>query len=205
MTYGELKDLFQKRLNRRDVTPTLVDSFLKDAIQRTQRLLRTPGSEVATEVTIDETYDGLAVPGDFLQLVSLVVDDYELRRVSLHEAIGAARSTGQPRVFARNRNQFVLGPRPLTGANVTIVYYADFSNLVNPEDTNWLTEVAPDVIIDGALADACEHFNDPRGDRFEASFTRSIVDLNNMALQDELTNAAIMPTYRLNFDEEEGL
>lgn len=204
MNYGELQDLFKKRLNRRDVTQSLVESFIKDAIQRTQRLLRTPGSEVATETTVGEAYDGIAIPGDFLQLVSLVVNDRELRRVSLHEALGWARNTGEPLVFARNRNQLILGPKPQVGTVVTLVYHADFSDLTAETDSNWLTEIAPDVIIDGALSDACDHFNDPRGPKFEQNFVNSIVDLNNMADRDELSNAAITPAYGFDFGREEG-
>jgi len=205
MTYGELQDLFKKRLNRRDVTPSLVESFIRDAIQRTQRLLRTPGSEVAAEVTITEEYDGVAVPGDFLQLVSMVANDRELTRVSLPEVLRYARNPGEPRFFARNRAKFILGPRPAPGSTVYIVYHADFSTLSDPEDTNWLTEIAPDVIIDGALADACAHFNDPRVDRFEAGFTTAIADLNLMAQAEELTNAAVAPSWSFDFGDSEGI
>ncbi|MBB4039110.1 hypothetical protein GGR34_000745 [Microvirga flocculans] len=205
MNYGELQTLFRSRLNRRDVTPTQVQDFIKTSIQRTQRLLRTPGSEVATEVTITDEYNGFAIPGDFLQLVALIADDdHEIIRTNLTNALRRSKNQGSPRVFARNRDKLVLGPRPLPGSIITIVYHADFSALYDATDENWLTQIAPDVIINGALEDACTHFNDPRADRFETKFTQGIVDLNLMAQADETTNASVEPGYSLDYASEEG-
>jgi len=204
MNYGELQDLFKKRLNRRDVTQSLVEAFIKDAIQRAQRLLRSPGSEAASIITVGEAFDGLAIPGDYLKLISITVNDNELVRRDLGTCLKGAKNPGIPRFFARNRNQFLLAPRPVAGDEITIVYHADFSALSSLEDTNWLTEIAPDVIIDGALSDACDHFSDPRASTFEANFIKSITDLNMQASDDELTNAAQAPGFSLDFASEEG-
>lgn len=203
MNYGELIDLFKKRLNRRDITPSLVESFIRGSIQRTQRLLRTPGSEAATIITFGANDTNVAVPGDYLQMVSICVDDgEELARSDLSTAIRASRYPGIPQFFARNRDVFVLGPRPNAGAQITIIYHADFANLSNDTDTNWLTEIAPDVIIDGALSKACQHYRDPRGQSFEDTYVTAIIDMNNQATLDETVNAQVSGSYNLNFPEE---
>lgn len=203
MTYGELKTKFQSRLNRRDITASQVEDFIKSAIQRAQRLLRTPASETTLETTVDGSWSGLTIPSDYLRFVTLMVDNGdELQRVSLTEARRASRSPGTPRVFARDRDEFVIGPAPLLGSVITLVYHEDFAVLSGNTDTNWLTEVAPDVILNGALSDACDHFTDPRKQTFEDNFVKSIVDLNQVASDDELTNSFVRPSHSFDFGDE---
>jgi hypothetical protein len=203
MNYQELQTLFKQRLNRRDVTQTLVDGFISHSIQRTQRLLRTPGSESAAIISLSDGEAELSIPGDYLKMVNVFVDDGEpLVRTDLTTVIRASRYPGTPRFYARNREKLVLGPRPSGASQVTLVYHANFAALTNPTDSNWLTEIAPDVILDGALAKACEHFSDPRLDRFESSFVTAIVDLNTQAQDDELANAQMGTGYSLNFSED---
>lgn len=203
MNYGEVKSKFQKRLNRRDITASDVEGFVKGAILRTQRLLRTPASEALTEVTVGPGFKSLDIPGDLLKLVSITVDDGdELRRVSLTEARRAAQYPGIPRVFARNLGDFIIGPLPQEGAVITIVYSANFAALSGDADTNFLTEIAPDIIINGALSEACDHFNDPRGPKFEDNFVKAIIDLNNQAQEDELTNSYVVPSHSFDFGDE---
>jgi hypothetical protein len=200
MTYLELQTLFRQRLNRRDITQALVETFIQGAIQRTQRLLRTPGSEVATEITFGELDDTIAIPGDYLGMVSMLVgESNELARVNLSEALRLSRVTGIPTVYARNRDQFVIGPKPYPGDIITIVYHANFAILAGPDDSNWLTEIAPDVIIDGALSKACQHFADPRKDTFEATYTQAIIDMNLQAQDDELFGAVVGSGDSLDF------
>lgn len=204
MNYLELQTLFKQRLNRRDITQTLVEGFIKQAIQRTQRLLRTPGSEVGAEYTFGEGETVFPLPGDYLQMVGMTVDaGDELIRTSLSEALRLNKTPGIPRVYARNRNVFVLGPHPLPGAKLAIAYQSNFASLADPEDTNWLTEIAPDIIINGALSEACIHYSDPRQGKFEDTYVTAIVDLNNQALADELTNAQVEQGSSFDFYDSE--
>lgn len=204
MTYLELQNLFKLRLNRRDITQSLVESFISGSIQRTQRLLRTPGSEAATNITFGPEDINVAIPGDYLRMVGMTVDGGdELRRVSLTEALRAAKNPGIPQVYARNRNVFVVGPRPAVSSDIEIVYHANFAALANPEDSNWLTEIAPDIIIDGALSKACIHFTDPRKDSYENEYVTAIVDMNTQAQDDELVNGQVASSYSLDYGSEE--
>lgn len=203
MNYQELQTLFKQRLNRRDITQTLVEGFITHSIQRTQRLLRTPGSENAAIINLIDGEATITIPGDYLKMVNVFVDDGEpLTRTDLSTVIRASRYPGTPRFYARNRGDLVLGPRPSGASQVTLVYHANFALLSAPADSNWLTEIAPDVIIDGALSKACEHFTDPRKDSFENSYVTAIVDLNTQAQDDELANAQMGNGYSLNFGED---
>jgi len=201
VNYGEVKTDFQKKLNRRDITPSQVESFVRGAIQRAQRLLRVPASESIVEDTIEEGFEILSVPGDFLKMVSFSINGQELTRRDLSTVHRLAKTPGIPRHFCRDGDVFRVGPLPYAGDTLRLVFSADFSALNADVDTNFLTEIAPDIITDGAMSAACRHYSDPRGQAYEDSFVKGIVDLNNQAAEDELTNAQITPAYSFDFDE----
>src|SRR4051794_2842813 len=114
MNYGQVKSQFQGLLNRRDITPSLVETFVQQAIARCQRELRVPAMEKAKLITIGTTYNGIIIPSDFLELIALEASDgIELSHVSAQEARQAERyCTGIPRVYARKGSKWFLGPKP---------------------------------------------------------------------------------------------
>ena len=106
-----------------------------------------------------------------------------------------------PRVFARRGGYWVIGPQPAEGRVIEIVYYAEFSPLINPTDTNTISRIAWDAVIYGALAAACDYFNDERGQLFEARYKQIGGDLQDMGDGDELTaDAAVRPALHMNND-----
>jgi hypothetical protein len=207
MNYGDLKAKVQSRLNRRDVTPTLIDDFTQDALRKMQRLLRVPAMErtVLYTVPLDGTFTTYPIPGDYLKHVSISVDGgANLSRRSMTEVTAFARWTGSPgvdasptvgvpRMFCRDGATFILGPTPQPGSVIRHTYLGDFTELAQDTDSNWVTDICSDILIAGALSFACEHFVDPRAATFETRFTDGIIDLNNLAIDDELTNAQVEP------------
>lgn len=203
MTYGELKTLFTARLNRRDITPSLVEHFIKIAIQRAQRLLRVPSNESTDIHVVGSGFEKLAIPGDYLKFVSMTVDGgAPLARAALGTASRLARQgVGTPIVFARNGANFIIGPLPAEGSQIELTYLTDFAALSADSDSNWLIEIAVDLVISGALSAGCKHYVDPRADGYEDEFIKAIVDLNNQAAEDELTSATITPAYSFDLDD----
>lgn len=200
MNYGEVKKQFQGALNRRDITPTQVAMYVKGACQRAQRLLRVPAAENVVVFEVAGGFDKLFIPGDYLKLVSLTHNDGpELRRVDLSTTLRHAKYVGCPTYYTRQGSEFIIGPKPPVGSLLTMVYQTDLSELNADTDENWLTQIAPDLIVNGALAAACKFYVDPRADGYEADFTRDVTDLNIQAADDELTNAAITPAYNFDF------
>lgn len=205
MNYGEIKAAFLAMLNRRDITASQVESFVTHGIQRAQRLLRVPASESTYTYTVPEGFTKLAIPQDYLKLVSMTVDGGDdLKRTDLSTAKRLAAAEGTPRVLAREGAYWIIGPLPTADSELEIIYAADFTTLTDDTDTNWLTEIASDIIIDGALARACLHFIDPRQQGFEDQFVKSISDLNLQGSDDELTNAQIAPAYSFDLDDLDG-
>lgn len=215
-TKAELRTKFIARMRRRDVTSTLADGFLDDAVLRVQRVLRVPALESSVEATIsDATYfdngSELLLPVDLLGIRTVtVVDaagaetvlerrdiDYVLR--SAFDEIGVT-----PRYFARRGPALVFAPTPVDGTDIRIDYYADAAELTNDDDENIISTIAPDLIIYGALTYACDHFSDTRGPKFEERFQQILADLTGQAQDDELTASAVVtPAY--TYPNEDGL
>lgn len=195
MNYGELKTHFQSLLNRRDLTPSLRETFIQMAISRIQRELRAPLMEKAVEVTISGAYDGLEIPSDYIALVAITVDGEEtkLRRVDLQVAQREAVNIGIPQVFARQGGKWILGPTPIEDTVMRIDYFGELGALEEDEDENVLTIVAPDLIAYAALVYASEYFLDRRLEAFENRYTTMLTAIQGQADFDELSHAAIMP------------
>lgn len=213
MTLSELTSQFLALMNRSDLTANtaLASTFIDQSILRLQRELRLPFMETIVRYTIPSTYDaslGLAVPSDLLELIDINVDsdgdglhDYPLQRVQLKEAMSRAQYIGTPQVFARRGGYFVLGPQPAEEAIIEIIYYAEFPALVEDDDETTLSRIAWDAVIYGALAAACDYYNDERGQLFEARYKQIGGDLQAMADGDELTaDAAVRPALLMSND-----
>lgn len=198
MTYLAVKNQFLGLLNRRDITPTLVDTFMGFGIQRIQRELRVPAMEKVVEVLTDGTAE-ISVPGDFLQVISVhtndAVNQRKLIRTDLQTILNYSKIPGSPQYYYREGATFYIGPYPPENTSVWINYYADVSSLTADTDTNWLTEVAPALLIYASLAYAADYYLDDRKGLFETSYQQIADQLTMMAMQDEVENASISTAY----------
>lgn len=207
MALSDIQTSFLTILNRRDCTPTQVLGFIALGTLRIQRELRVPDMENLTAYTFtgSETPVGtLAVPADYLEIISLAVDDAvaqrKLVRVDLTTATQLAQNQGEPEVFYRQGDYFILGPSPMAGQVVYLSYYQKPTALVNPTDTNSLTTDTPDLLVYAALTYAADTFLDERGDKWEGRYTQILQSVQEQADQDELENASITTAYNTEFD-----
>jgi hypothetical protein len=146
----------------------------------------------------DGTYN-VSVPGDYLEMISIYTNTTtshkRLTRVDAQTILDYSKQSGIPQFYSRIGGSFVVGPVPPEDTSVFIYYYADASDLVADSDTNWITEVAPTLLIYAALSYASDYFLDDRKQMFEASYMQIAEQLQNMALQDELENASVSSAY----------
>lgn len=204
MNYGQVKTNFQAILNRRDITPTLVETFVSFGIQRAQRMLDVPSMEQLVAYPVDSEYtNGFDVPPDYLKMIAIsTLDDtnnpVELKRADLTTTLRLSLAEGYPRVYARSANRIIIGPKPPGGTILYLNYLANFSELVFDDDSNWLTDAGPDLIIYGALSRAADYFLDERKQLFEDTFLTSIAEVNAQTDEDDITNATISPAYSLD-------
>lgn len=200
MNYGATKAQFLAVLNRRDITPTLTENFVKQAIQRAQRLLRVPAMEESVEITFNTSDEAVDIPGNLLQVVNVFFDDTKLTKTDIGFVRQKRQYVSNPSHYAREDGQFVIGPVPINAGVVKISYYSDFSDLSADADSNWLTDIAPDLIIYGALSFAADYYLDNRRDSFEQRFQEALMELTIQAQMDELAaGAAVTPAYSYNF------
>ena len=199
MNYGDIKSHFDAVINRSDITPALTTLFIDQGIARIQRQLRTPMSERVLTVSITTQTTSLTLPADFLEIVSLYYDEYELQRVSMQRfrQLNAHQHTGKPQFFCREGAELLLYPQPTSG-DLVLYYHAEFPQMVNNADENALAKSASDLIIYSAATFAADYYLDERAPLFEAKYQQILDDLQNQATQQELQGGTqiIQPSYR---------
>lgn len=200
MNYGELKTHFEALLNRSDITSALTTTFVDQGIARVQRQLRTPLNENKTTYNITGSTSSVTLPTDFLEIISLYQDKYELQRIpmSLYREYQKTTAQGIPRYFAREQQNLLLHPTPSTGT-LTLYYYAEFPALSANTDTNNLTTVCPDLAIYAALTYAGDYYLDERAPIFEQKYNQFLSEIQEQSNDQELNGSinAIQPAYNL--------
>ena len=198
MNYGELKDHFEALLNRSDITSALKTTFIDQGIARVQRQLRTPLNENKTDYTITNKQLSVTLPTDFLEIISLYQDQYELTRVpmSKYREMQKQGQTGNPQYFCREQQKLLLYPAPASGT-LTLYYYGEFPALSADSDTNNLTTVCPDLVIYAALTYAADYFLDERAVIFEQKYQQFLAEIQEQSNDQELNGSinAIQPSY----------
>ncbi len=202
MAYIDVQTSITSILNRRDLTPSQLVTFLNFGAQRIGRTIRCPAQEITVSHTFDgtETYPGrLLVPGDMLEIIDIFLNDSANQRKLVKKdrqtVLVAAQTVGAPSYYFREGATFILGPTPPVAQLVFMSYYQDAVGLVNPADVNWLTDAAPDLWVYAALTYASDFFMDERADTWEQTYQQIAGDIMNMSNDDELQNASISQTY----------
>lgn len=198
MNYGDLKSHFNDLLNRSDITTALTERFIDQGIARIQRQLRTPMSERVLNITITGQTESLTLPSDFMEIISLYMNEYELERVSMRKYREVAHTAveGKPRMFVRQAEKILLYPQPTSGT-LSLYYHGEFPALSVDSDSNVLTNAAPDLVIYGALTFASDFYLDTRAEQFETKFTQFLIELQEQANDQELQGGtqSVLPAY----------
>lgn len=197
MNYLEMKTEFSALLNRRDVTQAQKDAWLRQGIERAQRVLRIPAMEKSVVFTVPADYDGLTIPSDYLELIDIKVTlrtgrKKKLVRRSLDEVECAAMCPGEPECFAREGGKWVLGPTPTTGTILRINYFGEFDGLVDDTDENILSIICPTLALYAGLTYAGKPINDKRAGAWEEAYETTLAELTEQAADDELSGGAEM-------------
>lgn len=198
MNYGDLKSHFNDLLNRSDITAALTTRFIDQGIARIQRQLRTPLNEKLKNYTITAATSQVTLPTDFLEIISLYKDEFELQRITMkkYRELATNTYTGKPEYFVREQENLKLFPQPSDGT-LTLYYYGEFDPMSADSDENKLAQVAPDLIIYAALTYAADYYLDQRAEIFEQKYVQFITEIQEQANDQELNGGtqSIAPAY----------
>lgn len=201
MTYGEIRSQFLNILNRSDCTNALADTFITQGIQRSQRLLDLTTQERIQTTTVGSSFAGLDIPSNFMKPIAVYrssssTDSYKLRRVSLAEYLDIPTSTGRPTVWTREANKLLLKPTPSEDDVIKLVYYSEFEEFVDDNDTTPLSLVSPQLFYYGALPFAADYFLDDRRAAWENVYQQTIAELQAQSDDEELAGGStVQPAY----------
>jgi hypothetical protein len=202
MDKSALRKQFKLLLNRNDCSETLADTFIDQAVGRIQRTLRIPSMEKAATIIFSEALpDSFVLPNDFLDFIDIYFDEVDggakLERVPRGAFLGTPRTGGRPRVYIRTGAGVQVRPLPALGTQIELLYYAEVPDLITDTDSNVFSDIAPDLVIYGALSFAGDHFVDERKPSWEDTYIRIYGEIVEQARELEFSgsDAAVQSIY----------
>jgi hypothetical protein len=156
--FGSLKTALRGLINRKDLTDALAGDFVNRAIDEIQRTTRLPSQEaLATATDWSNGNNQIAVPGNYMELISIFTDDGELKATEKQEWF-RTRNEGRPRLFMKMGGNWVIKPTPADGTPVYVQFYMETTWLVQDADVNTWTRSAFNAVLYGAAALAADYF-----------------------------------------------
>ena len=182
-SYANLKTEVIDWLNREGFTDLVskVDTFIG---MSQRRIFRTCDFRC-----LEASYSGtgavetISVPDDFQRTKILYVGVggglEEITGGSYHNVITTqAGSRARPIKYVRQGNLLVLGPIPDQEYTYYLMYYKSLPLLSDSNTTNWFTENAPELLLFGALVEACLFLKDDnRAQVWQARFDQTKEDI----------------------------
>lgn len=188
-TYAELQSSIADWLNRTDLT-TQIRDFIHLAENRISHELRIPAIEKTIILSVND--DGYAtLPADFLEVKDVFYDYDPLNRVSLSEIHRRADRSGVPEMFARETYRMRFFPTP-TGDDTTefrMIYYYDVGRLSDDNTSHVVFELAPELYLYGALAEAADFLGTGQRDAAEAQYQMAFARIMKHARDSEFAGS----------------
>lgn len=190
-------------LNRNDATEAQLNVFIDQAVARIQRTLRVPSMEKVQIYTIgSEAPEMLTLPNDFLQLKHLYTSTGTIDYTDLGTFIKTADAPGNtPQIYTRVQASLLVKPTPPQASTITMIYYGEIPDLVEDTDTNFVTEIASDLLVYGALTFAADFFIDDRKDSFEQIAVRIFNEVQDQAYAMEFAQEGMAISNSFNSPE----
>lgn len=192
MNKGQIRSQFLALLNRNDCSSELADTFLEQGLARIQRTLRVPAMEKVQTYTVNDVApNALILPNDFLNIKHLYSGDTLLEYVDLNRYLQYNDSVDMPRVYTRIQGELKIKPTPPEGTEILMVYIGEIPDLPTDTSTNFITEIAPELLVYGGLTYAADYFIDERKPLFEETFGRVFSELTEQAYLTEFEQSAM--------------
>lgn len=192
MNKSQIRSQLLALLNRNDCSNELADTFLEQSLARIQRTLRVPPMEKMETYTVnDVTPDTIILPSDFLNIKYLYCGDTLLEYVDIGRYLRHPTYVDTPRIYTRIQGSLRMKPLPVETTELLMVYYGEIPDLPTDTSTNFLTEIAPDLLIYGSLSYASDYFVDERKPMFEETYVRIYSEIVEQAQMTEMDQSSL--------------
>jgi len=181
-TLTELQTAVSDRLNRVDLTTTVLGECVVLAEAEMQRVLKTLDQETK-DAAYSITGEYVAAPTGLIAIRSFVLNTNP--RVPLEQMTSDMQSfsyntSGKPLFYELVGANLRFAPVPDATYTATIVYLTKFTALTS--SANWLLTAHPDAYLYGTLKHACEKIQDyALSERYDAKFQAILRDINTQA------------------------
>ena len=165
-TYTQLLTLVPQYAERTDAAfAAQLPTFIALAENRIATEMKQQGFQAVVSGTLPTT-STMAKPSYWKETISFNVTDATGARTQLllrpleylrnywpNESV-----QGAPKFYADyNATHFLLGPTPSAALNFELVYYARLQPLVAGNDSNWMTNNAPQALLAAIMVEACRY------------------------------------------------
>ena len=188
-SYDNLKTNIADYLARSDLTEK-IPMFVSLAEKRLNRDLRLRQMLQQSTYSLTSGYK-VPTPTDFLEMKDIHIDanpvvNLNFKTVSQFYRLGNSSSTGQPINYTLVSDNFVLAPRPVSGATINMTYYKIPKVLSDTNPSNEYLEVCPDLLLYASLVESAPFLmDDARLQTWEALYTRGLTSITKSDEQSE--------------------
>lgn len=190
--YKDLKDAVQLWLNRRDpATVNNIPMFINFAEKQFTRLVKLPYYETGVNFTIDDQFNYVVIPQDFLSAKHVMVNGKPYNRTDVEtfmrlknmgnfsdvqqastdpnpnqDVLKAGSTSEKNYFFTRIGEQLHFLPTPVPGDVVELIYSQDIPEMTFDNDQPYSLLIAPDVLMYLALRHASIFLRDNEQEQF---------------------------------------
>ena len=188
-SYDNLKTNIADYLARSDLTDK-IPMFVSLAEKRLNRDLRLRQMLQQSTYALTSGFK-VPTPSDFLEMKDIHIDanpvvNLNFKTVSQFYRLGNSSTTGQPINYTLVSDNFVLAPRPVSGATINMTYYKIPKVLSDTNPSNEYLEVCPDLLLYASLVETAPFLmDDARLQTWEALYTRGLTSITKSDEQSE--------------------
>lgn len=202
MNKAQIRSQFLGLLNRNDCDTATANTFIDLALGRIQRTLRIAPMERQEILTTNDVGDNLiTIPQDFLSMKYLWCGDKMLEFRDFATFLTIPDTQGTPLYYTRVRGGLLIKARPEVGTEINMVYYGQFDPLDTDTSENALTNIAPELLIYGALSFAADYFFDERKPMFDERYANIYAELEEQSrmVEWDQSTMAVQPAYSIAY------
>lgn len=191
-TFGNLKTMVKRILDRQDIDDDTLSFGVYTAFQRLQRTARLPSMEITATFTQPAGQDWIPVFDNMIEVKHFMKPNGLLERKSLDYVLQLDSLSGDPQYFCRSDEIWQVWPTPDSDIDFTITYYAEFDKMLLDTQTNNTVIIAFDVILYGALSCLGEIYADERVPQWEDRFRAEVEELKAQAMDQEIAGSEVV-------------